>query len=86
MYSNTVFADIINSKKNSADYIFQLYGRLIAWKANKQLIIITLNIKTELLAFTNTRKKMIVWKHFLDIIKFNLEKKSNLYYNNLQIV
>ena len=59
VYSNIVFADIINSRKSSTGYIFQLYGELIVWKINKQLIITISSTKTELLALTDTGKKMI---------------------------
>ena len=60
MYSDVVFINIINSKKSSVGYVFQLYRGLIIWKASKQLIITILNIKAELLALIDIRKKIII--------------------------
>ena len=60
VYSDTVFVDIIDSRKSSVGYVFQLYDRLIAWKASKQLTITTSSIEAELLALTDAGKEMIV--------------------------
>ena len=60
VYSNVAFTNIINFRKNSADYIFQLYSELIAWKVNKQLTVTTLSTKAELLALTDAKKEIIV--------------------------
>ena len=86
VYSDAAFTDIIDFRKSSAGYIFQLYGGSIAWKASKQLMVIILNTEAELLALTDVGKEIIAWKHFLDAIKFNLEEKLNLYCDNLQMV
>ena len=60
IYFNTAFADIINSRKSSIGYIFQLYNRSIAWKTSKQLTVTISNTEAELLALMDAGKKMII--------------------------
>ena len=49
-------------------------------------MVIILNIEVELLVLTNAKKEMIIWKCFLNIIKFDLEEKLNFYCDNFQTV
>ena len=60
IYFDAVFADIIDFRKSSIGYVFQLYNKLIAWKISKQLIITTSSTETKLLTLIDIGKKMII--------------------------
>ena len=57
--SNALFADDILDRKNSQGYIMLLFDEAIAWKVNKQNIIIMLSIKVKLLALLQITKEAI---------------------------
>ena len=48
--SNALFADNSVNRKSLQGYIIKLFRGLIAWRANKQGIVIALSIEAELLA------------------------------------
>jgi len=50
--SDTLFIDNTLNRKSSQGYIFLLFGRPIAWKANKQDTVTTLSTEAELLALS----------------------------------
>ena len=63
--SDISFADNMLNCKSSQSYIMLLFKKLIAWKINKQDIVITLSMKVKLLALLQIVKKAIFISHLL---------------------
>ena len=84
--SDAVFENDEMIRKNSDDYLFQLYERIVDWRAIKQITIITFSIEAELLIIFRIEKKVIWWKQFFEFIKFDTKKKLVIKCDNRQTI
>ncbi len=82
--NNAAFADNELIRKNSNDYLFKLYKSSIDWKIAKQATMITFNIEAKLLILFRIAKKIIWWKRFFELIRFDFMKKLQILCDNRQ--
>ncbi len=82
--SDATFADDETTRKNFDEYLFQLYDDLIDWRIAKQTIVIISNTKTELLTLTRIVKKVMWWRRFFEVIRFDSMKTLHIRCDNRQ--
>ena len=83
--SNISFINNILNHKSSQNYIMLLFRESIAWKINKQDIIIISSIEVKLLALLQTAKKAIFISQLLKVLILRLNKSLIIKYDNKQI-
>lgn len=82
--SDASFADNILDWKSSQGYLMKLFGGAVAWRANKQDMVITLLIETEFLAILQTAKKAIYLSWLMKVLTLVLPKAFTVDCNNAQ--
>ena len=79
-----MFADNTLNCKSFQNYIMLLFEKSIAWKINKQNMIITLSMKAELLALLQIMKKAIFISHLLKMLTLTIDKSLIIECDNKQ--
>jgi hypothetical protein len=82
--NDATFADDDTIRRNFNEYLFQLYDDFIDWKMIKQIIVIISSIEIELLTLTRIAKKIMWWRRFFEIIRFDSMKTLYIWCNNRQ--
>jgi hypothetical protein len=82
--SDATFANDETIRQSFDDYLFQLYNDLIDWRAAKQTIVIISSTETELLTLTRIAKKIMWWRRFFEIIRFDSMKTLHIRCDNHQ--
>ncbi len=82
--SDATFADDEATRKSFDEYLFQLYDDFIDWRIAKQTIVIISSIETELLTFIRIAKKIMWWRRFFEIIRFDSMKTLHIRCDNRQ--
>jgi hypothetical protein len=87
-YTDSDFADCVDSLKSTSDYIFMLAGGTIFWRSAKQIMIASSTMAAEFIACFEASnheiwlKNFVTGPHILDNIKLQLK----LYYDNSSAV
>jgi hypothetical protein len=84
--SDATFADDEMTRKSSDDYFFKLYESSIDWRIAKQATITTFSIEATLLILSRIAKKIIWWKRFFELIRFDIMKKLHILCDNRHIL
>ena len=84
--SDASFGDNTLDQKSSQGYIIKLFGRTIAWRANKQDTVTTSSTETELLAISQTAKEAIYLSRLMKALKLFLLEVLTIEYNNKQTI
>jgi hypothetical protein len=82
--NDAAFADDEAIRRNFDEYLFQLYDDFINWKVAKQTIVIILNTEIDLLILTRIAKKIMWWRRFFEIIRFDSMKTLYIRCDNRQ--
>jgi hypothetical protein len=82
--SDATFADDETIRRSFDEYLFQLYDDFIDWRIAKQIIVIISSTETELLTLTRIAKKIMWWRCFFEIIRFDSMKTLHIRCNNRQ--
>ena len=84
--SNAVFADDSEICKSSDGYLFQLYGGVINWRAEKQKTITILSTEAELLSLFSAGQEMLWWSWFFKVIQFDSQQSVKIHCDNIQTI
>lgn len=85
--SNDVsYADDLQTRYNFQGYGLKLFGGLIDWKANKQKTVTLSSTEAELLAISQTAKKIIWWSRLLNLIEFDPGNQLTIQCDNRQTI
>ena len=82
--SNTAFADDVETHKSIERYLFQLFGSVVDWQSTKQKTVMTSSTEAELLALTNTTKKLYSWIQLFKVITFDTRHQAMIDCDNQQ--
>jgi len=82
--SDALFADNSINRKSSQGYIIKLFRGPIAWRVNKQGMVITLSTEAKLLALLQTVKKAIFISRLFKVITLHLNEPLIIKCNNTQ--
>ncbi len=80
------FGDNTLDRKSFQGYIMKLFGKAIAFKANKQDMVTTSSTEAELLAISQTAKKAIYLSRQMEGLTLFLLKPLTIECNNKQII
>ena len=57
--SDAIFKDNLINRRSTKGYLFTLFGEIINWRFIKQILIIKLSIKVELIALSHIGTELI---------------------------
>lgn len=81
-----IWHTLVNIRRSSDEFLLQLYGGAIDWRAVKQFTVIISSIEMELLAMSRTAKKVMWWRRFFERIRFDIEETLAIKCDNRQII
>ena len=84
--SDTLFADNSLDRKSSQGFAIKLFGRLVAWRANKQDMVTTSSTEAELLALSQTTKEAIYMSRLLIALRLEIDKPLTIECDNRQTI
>lgn len=84
--SDASFADNSLDRKSSQGYLMKLFGGAIAWRANKQDTVTTSSTEAELLAASQTAKKIMYLSWLMKALTLVLPKALVINVNNQQTI
>nr|KMM68890.1 hypothetical protein CPAG_05213 [Coccidioides posadasii RMSCC 3488] len=70
-FSDTAFADDLNTHHSSEGYLFKLFGGRVEWRAIHQDTVTTSTTEAELLALSHTGTQVYWWQQFFKQLGFN---------------
>ena len=84
--SDASFADNSLDRKSSQGFAIKLFGRLVAWRANKQDMVTTSSTEAELLALSQTTKEAIYMSRLLIALRLEIDKPLTIECDNRQTI
>ena len=85
-WSDSSYADDVETRYSSAGFCLQLYGGTIHYKATKIKTVVTSSTHAELLSLSQTAKELQWWKRFFKNLGFDLEQEPAIHCDNKQTI
>lgn len=86
MLKQRFFGDNAIDRKSLQDYVMKFFGKLMAWKTNKQDTVTIFFIKVKLLTILQIAKKAIYFSRLMKALKLFILETLTIKCNNAQII
>ena len=84
--NNASFGDNKLYQKSFQGYLMKLFGRAVAWRANKQDTITTLSIEAEILSISQTAKEAIYLSRLMQPLNLVIPEAVTIEFDSTQII
>lgn len=86
VYTDASFADDLQDRKSTQEYLFTLFGGPIAWKSGKQSTVTTSSTEAELLALSTAAKEAITAIRLFRDARLQLNEDLTVWCDNKQTI
>ena len=86
IFNDIAFNDDLQIRCSTQSYLLILFDKLIDWKSEKQWMMITSTIETELMTLFFVIKELYIWMRLFKQLNFNSEEKFFILCDNHQTV